>query len=130
MFSADLTDLSVPQQYLPVFFFVIIAAFLSLMVSIAPFLAAKIRQLPAKQKPYECGFPPLTQPHQKFEARFYLVSILFIIFDLEIVLLFPWAVTLADAGTFSMAQVITGLLFLLILAVGLVYEWLKGALNW
>jgi NADH-quinone oxidoreductase subunit A len=77
--------------------------------------------------PYECGFDPFGEAQTRFDVRFYLVSILFIIFDLEIMFLFPWAVVLREVGTLGYASV---LLFLLVLTVGFVYEWRKGALDW
>ena len=81
----------------------------------------------AKLSPYECGFEAFENSRMKFDVRYYLVAILFIIFDLEIAFLFPWAVVLDDIGLFGFLSMV---LFLLVLVVGFVYEWMKGALEW
>ena len=88
---------------------------------------ARIAPTPAKNAPYECGFEAFEDAHMKFDVRYYLVAILFIIFDLEIAFLFPWAVALGDIGAFGFWSM---MLFLAILVVGFVYEWKKGALDW
>jgi len=115
------------MQYTPI----LIAITLSLLLAVIIFGASyaivpKAYDL-EKISPYECGFDPFEDTRAKFDVRFYLVSILFIIFDLEITFLFPWAVSLTflnNAGYFSM------IFFLLILTIGFAYEWGKGALNW
>ena len=82
---------------------------------------------PAKNSPYECGFEAFEDARMKFDVRYYLVAILFILFDLEIAFLFPWAVTLKEVGATGFVAVV---IFLMILVVGFVYEWKKGALDW
>jgi NADH-quinone oxidoreductase subunit A len=82
---------------------------------------------PVKLSAYECGFEPFDDARRKFDVRFYLVAILFIIFDLEVAFLFPWAVTLGDTGWFGFASM---MLFLAMLTIGFIYEWKKGALEW
>jgi NADH-quinone oxidoreductase subunit A len=90
-------------------------------------LAAPSRPDPAKNSPYECGFEAFEDARMRFDVRYYLVAILFILFDLEIAFLFPWAVVLQEIGSFGFYAM---LLFLAILVVGFVYEWGKGALEW
>ena len=82
---------------------------------------------PEKLSPYECGFEAFEDARMKFDVRYYLVAILFILFDLEIAFLFPWAVTLNEIGLFGFLSM---MIFLAILVVGFVYEWMKGALEW
>lgn len=113
--------------YFPILIFILLGA----LVGVVPLIIGKLlgpnRPDPSKLSPYECGFPPFENARMKFDVRYYLVAILFIIFDLEIVFLFPWAVTLNKIGA-------TGFLamgvFLAILVVGFIYEWRKGALEW
>ena len=81
----------------------------------------------AKLSPYECGFEAFENSRMKFDVRYYLVAILFIIFDLEIAFLFPWAVVLDDIGMFGFVSMV---IFLIVLVIGFVYEWMKGALEW
>ena len=81
----------------------------------------------AKLSPYECGFEAFENTRMKFDVRYYLVAILFIIFDLEIAFLFPWAIVLDDIGMFGFVAMV---IFLLVLVIGFVYEWMKGALEW
>lgn len=92
-----------------------------------PFIAAKQRPDKEKLSAYECGFEPFGDARGQFDVRFYLVAILFIIFDLEVAFLFPWAVVLGDIGTFGFWSM---MLFLGILTIGFIYEWKKGALEW
>ncbi len=115
------------MNYLPILVFLVIALGLSGAMVVASLLAG--RHLPDSEKlsPYECGFEPFTDARSKFDVRFYLVSILFIIFDLEIAFLFPWAITLGKIG---MAGFLSMMLFLGILTIGFIYEWKKGALDW
>ena len=118
---------SLISDYLPLVVFVILATLISGALMIAPFLIAFKAPDSEKLSPYECGFPPFDDARMRFDARFYLVSLLFIIFDLEVAFLFPWAVSLRDiaaSGFWAM------MLFLGILVVGFVYEWKKGALDW
>ncbi len=120
-----------PQElllnYLPIVVFLAIASGLALVMVIASLIAGKQKPDAEKLSPYECGFEPFGDARSKFDVRFYLVSILFIIFDLEIAFLFPWAITLGDTGLFGFWSM---MLFLGILTVGFIYEWRKGALDW
>lgn len=114
-------------HYLPIIIFLGVALFLALVVIGIPFIAAIRKPDKEKLSPYECGFSPFNESRSQFDVRFYLVSILFIIFDLEIAFLFPWAVALGEigkAGFWSM------MIFLSVLTVGFIYEWKKGALEW
>ena len=88
---------------------------------------ARFHRDPAKLSPYECGFEAFEDARMKFDVRYYLVAILFILFDLEIAFLFPWAIVLQDIGWFGLVSM---LIFLGILVVGFIYEWKKGALEW
>lgn len=132
MFRAVIKAVSMaPQElllnYLPIVIFLMIAGGLALVMVIASLIAGKQKPDPEKLSPYECGFEPFGDARSKFDVRFYLVSILFIIFDLEIAFLFPWAITLGDLGLFGFWSM---MLFLGILTVGFIYEWRKGALDW
>ena len=114
-------------QYLPILIFMAISCVISVAMVAGSFLLGK--QNPDKEKlsAYECGFDAFTDARNKFDVRFYLVCLLFIIFDLEIAFLFPWAVSLGDIGVFGFWSMMS---FLGILTVGFVYEWKKGALDW
>lgn len=114
-------------NYLPILIFAGIAFGLAAVMVIGSWFAGKRRPDPDKLAPYECGFDAFDDARHKFDVRFYLVSILFIIFDLEIAFLFPWAVTLADIGMFGFWSMVV---FLAVLTVGFIYEWRKGALDW
>jgi NADH-quinone oxidoreductase subunit A len=118
---------SLLREYLPILVFLGIAVALALVIVLASFVFA--RQAPDSEKlsPYECGFEPFDDARSKFDVRYYLVAILFIIFDLEVAFLFPWAVALKDVGLFGFWSMIV---FLAVLTVGFVYEWRKGALEW
>ncbi len=94
---------------------------------VATWLVARQRPDPEKVSAYECGFEAFDDARSRFDVRFYLVAILFIIFDLEVAFLFPWAVALGDIGVFGFWSMV---LFLVFLTVGFVYEWRKGALEW
>jgi len=115
------------EQYLPVLLFILVG----LGVGVAPqalgFLLGPNRPDEAKNSPYECGFEAFEDARMKFDVRYYLVAILFILFDLEIAFLFPWAVSLKEVG---MTGFVAVLIFLAILVVGFAYEWKKGALDW
>jgi NADH-quinone oxidoreductase subunit A len=115
------------QPYFPILVFIIIATGMSVLVVGLSLIAA--RQKPDREKlsPYECGFPPFADARSKFDVRFYLVAILFIIFDLEVAFLFPWATALGRIGLFGFWSMIV---FLGVLTVGFIYEWKKGALEW
>ena len=116
-------------EYFPILLFIIVA--LVIGVGVAPMVLGKLlapnRPDPEKLSPYECGFEAFEDARMKFDVRYYLVAILFIVFDLEIAFLFPWAVAL---GTIGVVGLLSMAVFLLILVVGFVYEWKKGALEW
>jgi NADH-quinone oxidoreductase subunit A len=114
-------------QYLPILIFLGIAFVVAGAAVALSFVLAKQNPDPEKSSAYECGFPPFNDARAKFDVRFYLVSILFIIFDLEIAFLFPWAIALGDIGMFGFLSMV---LFLVVLTVGFIYEWKKGALEW
>ena len=119
------------QNYLPLVVFIAVAGLIGLVLLIAPFLVAFQQPDPEKLSAYECGFNAFDDARMKFDVRFYLVSILFIIFDLEVAFLFPWAVALMklphDVAAFAFWSM---LVFLGVLTVGFIYEWKKGALEW
>ena len=115
------------QNYLPILIFFIVAAGLGLLLLGLGFLFGTGTKDSEKLSPYECGFEPFDDSRMKFDVRYYLVAILFIIFDLEIAFLFPWAISLDVIGTFGLVSM--GI-FLLILVVGFIFEWKKGALEW
>ena len=114
-------------EYLPIILFLFIAAGLSVAMIAASLIVGKRNPDPDKLAAYECGFDAFDDARHKFDVRFYLVAILFIIFDLEIAFLFPWAVTLGDIGLFGFWSMVV---FLGVLTVGFIYEWNKGALDW
>ncbi len=118
---------SLLREYLPILVFLGIAVGLSLVVVLASVLVARQRPDSAKLSAYECGFEPFGDARNKFDVRYYLVAILFIIFDLEVAFLFPWAVALGSIGLFGFWSMIV---FLAVLTVGFIYEWRKGALEW
>jgi NADH-quinone oxidoreductase subunit A len=115
------------QEYIPVLIFLGVAAGLGGVLLVLGFLIGTGRKDQEKLSPYECGFEAFDDSRMKFDVRYYLVAILFIIFDLEIAFLFPWAVSLDTVGRFGIAAM--GI-FLAILVVGFIYEWKKGALEW
>jgi NADH-quinone oxidoreductase subunit A len=114
-------------EYLPIVLFIGIAAAISLALVVAPFLLAPSKPDPEKLSAYECGFNAFGDARMKFDVRFYLVAILFIIFDLEVAFLFPWAISLGAIGVFGFWSMVV---FLGVLTVGFIYEWKKGALEW
>ncbi len=118
---------SLVGAYLPILLFIGIAAALATVIVIASFVVARQRPDSEKLSPYECGFEPFADARSRFDVRFYLVAILFIIFDLEVAFLFPWAVSLSHIGLFGFWSMIA---FLAILTIGFIYEWKKGALEW
>src|SRR6202521_81146 len=115
------------MDYLPLVVFIAVAMGLGLALLIAPFLVAYKQPDPEKVSAYECGFNPFDDARMKFDVRFYLVSLLFIIFDLEVAFLFPWALAFHDIGAYGFWSM---MLFLGVLTIGFVYEWNKGALEW
>jgi NADH-quinone oxidoreductase subunit A len=114
-------------EYLPILLFLGIAAILGLVLMVMPMVLAPSAPDPEKLSAYECGFNAFDDARMKFDVRFYLVAILFIIFDLEVAFLFPWAVALGDIGLYGFWSM---MVFLGILTVGFIYEWKKGALEW
>ena len=115
------------KDYLPIILFLIIALTLSLAFIMINFILSPKNPDPEKLSAYECGFEPFEDSRMEFDVRFYLVAILFIIFDLEIAFLFPWAISLGNIGLFGFSSM---MIFLFILTVGFIYEWKKGALDW
>jgi NADH-quinone oxidoreductase subunit A len=115
------------QDYLPLIIFVAVAAAIGLVLLIAPFIVAYQQPNAEKLSAYECGFNAFDDARMKFDVRFYLVAILFIIFDLEVSFLFPWAVAFGEIGVFGFWAV---MVFLAVLTIGFIYEWRKGALEW
>jgi NADH-quinone oxidoreductase subunit A len=115
------------QHYYPIFMFIVMALALGVVLTTLGLLLGKSQPNKVKLAPYECGFPPSSSARLKFDVRYYLVAILFIIFDLEIAFLFPWAVVIKQVGLPALFAV---LIFLALLTVGFIYEWRKGALEW
>ncbi len=114
-------------EYLPILMFIGIAVGLASIMVLASYIVGRQRPDSEKISAYECGFEAFDDARSKFDVRFYLVAILFIIFDLEVAFLFPWAVALGDIGLFGFWSMIV---FLGILTIGFIYEWKKGALEW
>jgi NADH-quinone oxidoreductase subunit A len=114
-------------NYLPIVIFMGIAGAIALLLMVTPILIAYNSPDPEKLSAYECGFNAFDDARMKFDVRFYLVSILFIIFDLEVAFLFPWAISLGKIGLFGFWSM---MVFLGVLTIGFVYEWRKGALEW
>ncbi len=115
------------ENYLPILVFIGLGLGLGVGLELVGFILGKHNPDEAKNAPFECGFDAFEDTRMKFDVRFYLVAILFIIFDLEIAFLFPWAVVFNELGWFG---VITMAVFLALLVVGFIYEWKKGALEW
>jgi NADH-quinone oxidoreductase subunit A len=115
------------DQYLPVLLFILVGVAVGIVPQVLGYFLGPNRPDPAKNSPYECGFEAFEDARMKFDVRYYLVAILFILFDLEIAFLFPWAVSIKDIGALGFWSV---MVFLGILVVGFVYEWKKGALDW
>jgi len=123
MFASD----SVLIEYLPLFLFLGVAFGLSVVMVIASLIVGFRKPYDNKLAAYECGFDAFSETRNKFDVRFYLVAILFTLFDLEVIFLFPWALSLGDIGLFGFWSM---MVFLGILLVGFIYEWKKGALEW
>ena len=115
------------SEYLPILIFIGIAVAIAVLAVGASYIIVPQHPDVEKTSPYECGFEPFGDARRKFDVRFYLVAILFIIFDLEVAFLFPWAVTLGTIGIFGFWSM---MIFLGILTIGFIYEWRKGALEW
>ncbi len=118
---------SLLSEYLPILIFIGIAVGLAIVIVLASFIVARQNPDAEKLSAYECGFEPFADARSKFDVRYYLVAILFIIFDLEVAFLFPWAVALGKIGIFGFWSMMG---FLFVLTVGFIYEWKKGALEW
>jgi NADH-quinone oxidoreductase subunit A len=125
------------QQYIPVGLLMVVAAGLAATMLVLPTLVGKKRSHdPVKDSPYECGMPPMTEAHTRFSVKFYLIAMLFILFDIEVVFFLGWAAVFRDliqptgAGGIGVAMLGGALLFLAILEVGHIYAWKKGALDW
>ena len=119
--------LTVLEQYFPILLFIAFGIGLGLVMVGAGSFVSPNHPDPEKLSPYECGFEAFEDARMKFDVRYYLIAILFILFDLEIAFLFPWAVVLPEIGFFGFASM---MVFLLILVIGFIYEWKKGALEW
>ncbi len=115
------------ENYLPILLFLIIGIAIGIVMPLLGFFLGNREPDPEKNSPYECGFEAFEDARMKFDVRYYLVAILFIIFDLEIAFLFPWAVVFKDIGLFGFVAM---MIFLAILVIGFIYEWKKGALEW
>lgn len=115
------------ENYLPVLIFILIGTLVGVGPLIAGFILGPRRPDSEKLSPYECGFEAFEDSRMKFDVRYYLVAILFIIFDLEIAFLFPWAIVLDEIGLFGFVAMA---IFLGVLVIGFIYEWKKGALEW
>lgn len=124
-FNIFASDLLV--NYLPIVVFLAIATGLAVVIVLASFIVSKQKPDSEKVSAYECGFEAFDDARTKFDVRFYLVSILFIIFDLEVAFLFPWAVALGKIGVYGFWSM---MVFLGVLTIGFIYEWRKGALEW
>jgi NADH-quinone oxidoreductase subunit A len=114
-------------SYLPIIIFLALSAVIGMALLVAPFVIAVKNPDPEKVSAYECGFEAFDDARMKFDVRFYLVAILFIIFDLEVAFLFPWAVAFKSVGWFGFWSM---MIFLSVLTIGFIYEWRKGALEW
>ncbi len=118
---------TVSSSYFPILIFLAVAIGLSLVVMAIPFIINKMRPDAEKNSQYECGFESEGRVRSEFDVQFYLVAILFIIFDFEVAFLFPWAVSLGTIGVFGFWSM---MVFLIMLTVGFIYEWKRGALEW
>jgi len=125
--SRTVRALTVLEQYFPILLFIGFGLGLGLLMVGAGSFVSPNRPDPQKLSPYECGFEAFEDARMKFDVRYYLIAILFILFDLEIAFLFPWAVVLPEIGFFGFASM---MVFLFILIIGFIYEWKKGALEW
>jgi NADH-quinone oxidoreductase subunit A len=115
------------STYFPILIFMALAAIVTGALLVVPIIVAPNSPDPEKLAPYECGFEAFDDARMKFDVKFYLVAILFIIFDLEVAFLFPWAVAFGDVGLYGFWSM---MFFLAVLTVGFIYEWRKGALEW
>jgi len=125
--AAFFGDYSVINGYVPLFIFLLVALGFAGGTLLAAFIIRPHKPNPEKLAPYECGMPPLMEAHERFSIRFYLLGILFLLFDVEAMFLFPWAVKYDALGLFGFVEM---MLFIAILLVGYFYAWRKGALEW
>jgi|ERR1043166_4546595 NADH-quinone oxidoreductase subunit A len=121
------TESNMLEQYFPILLFILIGAGVGVLLLTVGRFVSPNRPNPEKLSPYECGFEAFEDARMKFDVRYYLIAILFILFDLEIAFLFPWAVVLPEIGTFGFWSM---MIFLAVLVIGFAYEWKKGALEW
>ena len=127
---------SVYHEFLPILIFLIVAIFIALAMSVGGKILSVIvgvhKPNPEKNSPFECGFAEFEDARIKFDVRFYLVAILFLVFDIEVAFMIPWGVLVRDigAGSISWPAFIAMMIFLFILLIGFIYEWKKGALEW
>lgn len=119
--------MDVAAEYFPIFIFLVIAGGIALLMAVLPMVIGKQKPDAEKLSQYECGFEAFGEARGEFDVRFYLVAILFIIFDLEVAFLFPWAISLGEIGMLGFWSM---MIFLGILTIGFIYEWKKGALEW
>jgi NADH-quinone oxidoreductase subunit A len=115
------------EHYFPILLFILVGLAFGVVPMLAGWLLGPNRPNSEKLSPYECGFEAFEDARMKFDVRYYLIAILFILFDLEIAFLFPWAIVLKEIGLFGFIAMV---IFLGILVVGFIYEWMKGALEW
>jgi NADH-quinone oxidoreductase subunit A len=115
------------EQYLPVLLFILVGLGVGVAPQVIGFILGPNRPDSAKNSPYECGFEAFEDARMKFDVRYYLIAILFILFDLEIAFLFPWAVALKEIGFIGFIDM---MIFLAILVAGFAYMWIKGAIDW
>ncbi len=115
------------REYLPILIFLAVAIGISTAMVVSSYIVARQKPDSEKLSAYECGFEAFDDARSRFDVRFYLVAILFIIFDLEVAFLFPWAVAFGDVGVFGFWSMV---IFLGVLTIGFIYEWRKGALEW
>ena len=123
----EFLDHTLLESYWPILVFIGISVALSFVLSFLGWVRGPQKGGSEKLSTYECGFAPFEAPRKQFDVRFYLVAILFIIFDLEVAFLFPWAISLGEIGLFGFWSM---MIFLGILTIGFIYEWKKGALEW
>lgn len=115
------------SEYIPVLIMILLASSTSIGILIITSLVGPKKRFADKMEPFECGESPIVSPRQRFSVKFYLVALFFVIFDIEAVFLYPWAVLFNDLGMFGFVEM---MIFIIILAVGLVYVWRRGALEW
>lgn len=115
------------EEYIPIFLFVLVAIGFAIFTLVLSSLVQSSRYNKVKLQPYECGIEPKTDARDRYSVRYYLIAMLFVIFDVETVFMFPWAVILEDLGVFGLIEMFV---FLFILVVGFLYAWKKGALEW